>query len=192
MAAFEPDLGTPLIEMPSIPVLASSPEPPGDSSSASDATAASQLFGQYMGQIDARIERAWMRPRTPIGSTEFFCSARVTQDFRGNVLAVRLERCNGDSRWQRSLINAIQSASPLPSPADPRIFAQIIHLHFKSDAYSPRAEPAMYETASMAARAASAALHDPQRILSDFRKALRNTTTPASPSINLNITGHAD
>ena len=32
------------------------------------------LYGRYIGQITARIERAWMRPRTPIDDVAFFAA----------------------------------------------------------------------------------------------------------------------
>jgi hypothetical protein len=36
-----------------------------------DASARAAQFGRYVGQISARIERAWIRPRSPIGAGGF-------------------------------------------------------------------------------------------------------------------------
>jgi len=156
----------------------------------SDAAAAAQLYGRYMGQIDARIERAWLRPRTPIGADEFSCRARIHQDGNGNVVEVTLERCNGDSRWQLSLVHAIETASPLPAPPDPRVFARVIRLNFQSDAYKPGAQPEQYEPELMAARAAGSSAHDTQRALREFRDALDNPRSKDGV-IDLRIQGDA-
>jgi hypothetical protein len=88
------------------------------------------MFGRYVGQINARVQRAWIRPRTTIDSGVFSCSARIVQDRRGNVLEVELGACNGDVRWQTSLALAIQSASPLPAPPDQSVFSDTLTLNF--------------------------------------------------------------
>src|SRR5581483_11940241 len=95
-----------------------------------DATGSSALAGRYLGQIDARIERAWLKPRTPLNSNAFRCEVRVEQDATGNVLEIELEQCGTDGRWQQSLVRAIQSASPLPAPPDPGVFRKSLHLSF--------------------------------------------------------------
>jgi TonB C terminal len=114
-------------------------------SSVSDAFEGEQLYGRYMTQISARIERAWLRPRTPVGAALFRCRARIDQDGRGSVRAVTLEHCNGDPHWQASLLHAIQSASPLPAPPDPAVFKPTFRLSFESEAYSPDAPRDLYE-----------------------------------------------
>lgn len=95
------------------------------------------LFGRYVGQIDARVERAWMRPRTAIGAKRFECQVLVKQDHAGNVQETTLQHCNGDDRWQLSMVQAIQSASPLPAPPDPKVFTQALTLTFTSEAFAP-------------------------------------------------------
>lgn len=96
------------------------------------------LFGRYMGQITARIERAWMRPRTPIDDAAFFaCRVRVTQDRNGVVQEIELVRCNGTHRWQTSLVQAIQSASPLPAPPDADVFRPEVMLDLQSATFAP-------------------------------------------------------
>ena len=110
-----------------------------------DALGNSALAGRYLGQIDARIERVWLRPRTPVDSGEFQCKVRVEQDSVGTVLEVQLEQCNGDARWQQSLVRAIQVASPLPAPPDPRIFRRSLRLSFTGKVWSTQEPSQGYE-----------------------------------------------
>jgi hypothetical protein len=88
------------------------------------------MFGRYVGQITARIQRAWIMPRTPIASDLFACRVRIVQDRDGRVMEIELARCNGDVRWQTSLVAGIQSASPLPAPPDPDVFSRTLTLEF--------------------------------------------------------------
>jgi len=101
-----------------------------------DAGDRAMLFGRYMGQVNARIERAWLRPRSPTGDTHFQCQVSITQDKIGNVTEVTLQDCNGDALWQQSLVNAIQSASPLPAPPDPEVFSSTLTSRFESIEYN--------------------------------------------------------
>jgi hypothetical protein len=105
------------------------------------------ILGQYLGQIDARIDRAWRRPRGPIGSERFICQVRIGQDGQGNVTDVTLEACNGTLAWQLSLVHAIESASPLPAPADPSVFAHALHVRFEAAPFGPESPPEEYEPA---------------------------------------------
>jgi len=93
------------------------------------------LFGRYMGQISARIERAWIRPRDAIDDSLFRCRVQIEQSRQGEVKSVTLQDCNGNWAWQRSLTMAIQSASPLPAPPDPSVFADALTLTFNAEAY---------------------------------------------------------
>ena len=103
------------------------------------------MFSRYVGQINARIERAWLRPRTPIESDRFTCRARIVQDKSGGVQEIELQGCNGDARWQVSLVRAIQSASPLPAPPNPSVFAKTLLLEFSSDALTPGGDAEGFE-----------------------------------------------
>jgi hypothetical protein len=114
---------------------------------AGDPAIQSKLFGSYTSQIDARIRRAWIKPRGAIapqttdahGRTHqkdtFTCSARITQDDAGRVAEVELMQCDGSSEWQMSLVDAIQRASPLPSPPSPTVFTNVLTLSFEGKAY---------------------------------------------------------
>jgi hypothetical protein len=107
----------------------------------SDGAEQSRLFGIYTGQIQARIDRVWRRPRTPVNEgtastaaadaeDSFQCEVQIVQDDRGNVQEILLPRCNGSAAWQRSLILAIRQASPLPAPPSASVFSQSITLNF--------------------------------------------------------------
>ena len=110
-----------------------------------------QLMGMYMGQITARIDRAWSRPRTAIGTpgtARFNCQVQITQGERGDVTEVTLRSCNGDTRWQLSLVAAIQSASPLPAPPDPSVFEGQLALSFDASAYQSGGSEQGFEPAT--------------------------------------------
>jgi len=132
------------------------------SASEPDATR-SAMYGRYVGQIDARIERAWRRPRTDIGADVFACIVRIEQDSDGTVQEVTLEQCNGDKRWQSSLVSAIETASPLPAPPDPKIFTHILHMSFQAQGYSASVPQDGYEPPSLEARTGVAERDHAQR-----------------------------
>jgi TonB C terminal len=158
--------------------------PPTPDATVADAGRLSKMYGRYVGQITARVDRAWQRPRTPIGGDSFSCRARVTQDVMGNVLEVKVEQCNGDSRWQLSLVHAIQTASPLPAPPDPDVFSRTLHLGFSAEAYSPQSPADQYEPEAVAALAK--ATQDTQRAKDAL---IHIGDSSSSGVIKLNITG---
>lgn len=136
-----------------------------------DAALRAALFGRYTGQIDARIERAWQRPRSPVnrenaalrglgiresrrgalGDEPFQCEVRILQDRQGDVQEIQLLRCNGSVAWRQSLVTAILAASPLPAPPSPSVFSDAITLTFVAhslasggpDEYAPRSTTPM-------------------------------------------------
>ncbi len=105
----------------------------------------SMMVGRYLGQIDARIERAWIKPRDPIASGMFACQVRIVQETDGGIQEIELVQCNGDTAWQRSLVSAIQSASPLPAPPTPEVFSRKLILEFHSAPFLPGADPEGFE-----------------------------------------------
>jgi hypothetical protein len=130
-----------------------------------DAAGQALLFGRYTGQIDARIERAWRRPRTPVaGDTApiardpqgprasaarddvFKCQVRIIQDSHGTVQEVQLINCNGGAVWRQSLVSAIFSSSPLPAPPSPKVFTSALMLTFEGRAYLSGDSSDEYET----------------------------------------------
>jgi hypothetical protein len=124
-----------------VEALALSEEPPSKSSADSnDAAELGRLIGIYTGQIKARVDRVWRRPRTPVNEDDtaatadagdsFQCEAQIVQDNLRNVQEILLPRCNGSAAWQRSLVLAIRQASPLPAPPIVSVFSQSITLYF--------------------------------------------------------------
>ena len=105
------------------------------------------LYGRYLGQIQARIERAWLRPRTAIGADLFRCRVRIDQRRDGAVGDITLQRCNGSWAWQASLVRAIEDASPLSAPANPAAFTPQVVLEFRSTAYAPGAPAGQFAPA---------------------------------------------
>jgi hypothetical protein len=120
-----------------------------------------RLFGIYTGQIQARIDRVWRRPRTPVtedraspsasdAGDSFQCEVQIVQDARGNVQEILLPRCNGSAAWKRSLVLAIQQASPLPAPPSIKVFTQSITLEFVGLQYIQGAPNEEYEIVPLA------------------------------------------
>ena len=123
-----------------------------ESEAPGDASGRAFMFGRYMGQITARISRAWSRPRTPVGGEEFACRIQINQDHTGLVKEVTLKQCNGDARWQLSLVHAIESASPLPAPPDPTVFAASLTLEMRLEQYDPGRNGDGFEPETQSAR----------------------------------------
>jgi hypothetical protein len=144
-----------LLSADSLPHVDISPEDLSDrkegdaATDSSDPAARAALFGRYTGQLDARIERSWRRPRTPIdpnpeasintasknsvnAPAEFKCQVRILQDLRGNVQEVQMIACNGSAAWQHSLVMAILAASPLPAPPNPAVFTAVLTMTFSA------------------------------------------------------------
>jgi hypothetical protein len=109
--------------------LAPLPEP------ASNTAGRALLLSGYMGQIMARVNRAWLRPRTSTDGGRFDCRVRIEQTLEGRVESVELMECNGDSHWQESLVSAIERAAPLSAPPEPSVFSRQIVLSFSAPTY---------------------------------------------------------
>lgn len=134
--------------------------PATDEPSTGDREARAALFGRYLGQVQARVERGWLRPRTAIGDDSFECRVQVTQTRTGYVLEITLQRCNGSTRWQQSLVQAIERASPLPLPPDPSLLTGSILLSFSAQEYAQGSEPQLYEPDSPQTTAATVPLNN--------------------------------
>jgi colicin import membrane protein len=89
------------------------------------------LRDQYIAQLQARIQRAWIRP--PSATVGLDCLVQVTQVPGGEVTSAQVTQCNGDSAARQSIENAVYRASPLPSPADPALFMKSFSFHFHPD-----------------------------------------------------------
>lgn len=90
---------------------------------------ASGAMSQYMAMIQQHVERRWIRP--PSARPGIECEIKVAQGPSGTVLSVSIGRCNGDQAVQQSIETAVQRASPLPLPQDPRLFERNLVFIFK-------------------------------------------------------------
>lgn len=115
-----------------------------------------RLLGIYTGQIQARVERVWRRPRSPVNEDAtptravnadepFRCQVQIVQDARGYVQEVLLPNCNGSVVWQRSLVMAIKQSSPLPAPPSPTVFSHSVTLNFNGCTYNAGSSEQEYE-----------------------------------------------
>lgn len=95
------------------------------------AARASGQMAQYISQITARIERAWIRP--PGATSGLQCEVRVTQVPGGQVTNVQVGRCNGDETVRQSIEAAVYRASPLPQPSDPALFERNLVVTFRPE-----------------------------------------------------------
>jgi uncharacterized protein len=111
-----------------IPVEAAQPGPKRDKDIHTTMDSNSQL-GNWEARIQARIERAWLRP--PSARTGIDCIVYVTQVPGGEVVNVRLGQCNGDASVRDSIQAAVFRASPLPPPPDPELFEPNLEIQFK-------------------------------------------------------------
>lgn len=154
---------------------------------ATDGAEHARLYGRYVGQVQARVERAWMRPRSEIGAPRFSCRARIRQDRRGAVVEVTLDHCNGTERWQQSLMSAIRTASPLPAPPDASVYADVLWLSFTSESFKEGGSTQGFEPESRLASVADrSVLESFQRFASGTRE---GNDAEGSKVIHLTIIG---
>ena len=143
-----------------VEVLALSEDKPLESSGSRDGADRARLFGMYTGQIQARVERIWRRPRTPVTelrdnptvadtAESFQCQVQIVQDEIGNVQEILLPRCNGSQAWQHSLVVAIQQSSPLPAPPSTTVFSHSVTLDFLGLPYVAGSPEDDYEIVTM-------------------------------------------
>ncbi len=85
----------------------------------------------YIYAIQQKVQRNWVKPASAKPGLE--CDVRVSQLPGGAVVSVNIVRCNGDAAVQRSIIAAVEKASPLPEPADPSVFERNLMLVFKPE-----------------------------------------------------------
>jgi TonB C terminal len=142
------------VEPPTLPILdtlalsedqASVPE-----QDSGDAAERERLFGIYTGQIQARVNRIWRRPRSAVGDSSvesFQCQVQIVQDVHGNVQEILLPNCNGSASWQRSLVIAIEQASPLPAPPSASVFTPSVTLNFIAVPFGEGSSEDEYELA---------------------------------------------
>lgn len=87
---------------------------------------------QYIRLIVNRIEQNWIRPASAQPGLE--CEVRVIQIPSGDIVDVRVGRCNGDDAVIRSIEAAVLRSSPLPRPPVPALFERSLNVVFAPDA----------------------------------------------------------
>jgi colicin import membrane protein len=89
----------------------------------------SGLQDQYIALLQAHIERNWSPPGSARAGLE--CIVHVAQIPSGDVVDVRVGRCNGDDAVVRSIEAAVYRASPLPRPPTQALFSRNIEFVFR-------------------------------------------------------------
>lgn len=91
----------------------------------------SGALADYLGQIQARIQRVWNRPPTAVAGLD--CTVYITQVPGGTIASARLGECNGDQATRESILAAVYRASPLPAPSTPDLFDRNLKVPFRPD-----------------------------------------------------------
>ena len=78
------------------------------------------VVAEYIGYIQERIERSWLRP--PGSAAGLSCVVQVGLIPGGEVARVQIVRSSGDPVFDRSVETAVYKASPLPLPPDAALF----------------------------------------------------------------------
>ena len=81
--------------------------------------------------IQQQITRNFIRPASAPENLE--CIVDVKQLPGGQVVNVEIGRCNGDAAVRRAIEAAVNKASPLPSPRNPRVFERDLTLIFRPE-----------------------------------------------------------
>ena len=93
------------------------------------AAVSSGLRNQYVGLLQAKIERNWIRPQSARAGLK--CTLHITQIPGGEVVNASLGDCNGDAVVKQSILDAVLRASPLPAPPDPSLFERNLNIVFE-------------------------------------------------------------
>ncbi len=86
------------------------------------------LIDHTIALIQQKVERNWIRP--PQSAKGLSCRVLVRLMPGGLVVGVRLQQSSGDELFDRSVVNAVHKASPLPLPDEPGIFDYFRELEF--------------------------------------------------------------
>jgi colicin import membrane protein len=88
-------------------------------------------MARWVFALQQAISRNFIPPAsTPV---DLECVVDVRQAPGGIVASVSIGRCNGDDVVQRAIIAAVNKASPLPAPENPRIFERDLRITFKPE-----------------------------------------------------------
>lgn len=86
---------------------------------------------RYVFMIQRAITQQFIRPASAPENLE--CVVDVKQRPGGHVIDVQIQRCNGDDAVRRSIVAAVEKASPLPLPENPSIFERDLQILFKPE-----------------------------------------------------------
>ena len=86
------------------------------------------LLDEYIRLIENRIQQNWISPVSSHVGLE--CVVNVTQIPSGDVVDVRVGRCNGDEAVVRSIEAAVLRSSPLPRPPISSLFERNLEVVF--------------------------------------------------------------
>jgi len=89
------------------------------------------LLDEYIRLIENRIQQNWIPPASARAGLE--CVVNVTQIPSGDVVDVRVGRCNGDDAVVRSIEAAVLRSSPLPRPPTPSLFERNLEVVFNPE-----------------------------------------------------------
>ena len=89
---------------------------------------AQHALSQYIPQIQAKIQRNWLRP--PGSSAGLSCLILVKLIPGGEVVDAKVVRSSGDPLFDRSVETAVLKASPLPLPQDTAMFKHFREIQF--------------------------------------------------------------
>lgn len=86
-------------------------------------------MARYKALIQQRVQYNWRQPKSATAGVE--CQVSVQQLPNGEVVDVKVKSCSGDGLFQRSVVDAVYAASPLPLPQDPRLFDRNLTFNFR-------------------------------------------------------------
>lgn len=90
-----------------------------------------QHLAQYTAAIQAAVQRNWIRPAGT--QTKLKCSVRVEQIPGGEVISAVVTSSCGSVALDRSVVEAVYRASPLPKPGDPALFDRELNFVFEPE-----------------------------------------------------------
>jgi len=87
-----------------------------------------ELRRKYVARLQEAVQMNWLRPNTKTGLR---CTVHVTQKIDGAVVSSKIgEPCNADAATRKSLVRAVQMASPLPHEGFDKVFEREVDLVF--------------------------------------------------------------
>lgn len=92
----------------------------------------SDLRGRYIAAIKQVVKRNW-RPPADYQRQGQQANVLVTQIPSGDVIAVNIQSCSGSEAFCKSVEEAVNRASPLPTAPEPDVFDREIEFIFKPD-----------------------------------------------------------